>query len=60
MLMVWMSLVLMEQMGTNEEKILPYQDPEFVSGDIRKKYSRENMRKVYIKYKAANKWFSVS
>jgi len=60
MLMVWMSLVLMEQMGTNEEKILPYQDPEFVSGDIRNKYSRENMMKVYIKYKAANKWFSVS
>ena len=60
MLMVWMSEVLLWQMGSNEDVVLPYQDPRFVSGDIRKKYSRDNMRKGYAKFMAANKWYSVS
>jgi len=32
MLMVWMSEVLLWQMESNEDVVLPYQDPRFVSG----------------------------
>lgn len=60
MLMVWMSEVLLMQMNTYGDVVLPYQNPRYVSGDIRVKYSRENMRKGYAKFKSTNKWFSIS